>query len=92
MITLASPFWGVAGWDFQDFAIPEADIGTLQQLRRLAVLQGEADDVVSADHPDLYKALLPKADIRRLPGVDHEAAGAAPALASVIAEMTNQQA
>ncbi len=78
VVLLNSPFWGAPGWAFEDFALTEGDAGTLKHLPRLLVLQGDADDVVSPDHPDRYKKLLPIAETETLKGVDHEAAGAAP--------------
>ena len=92
VITLASPFWGAAGWDFESYAIPENGTEAVRQLPRLVMLQGEEDEVVAADHLDLYKALLPNADTRRLPGEDHAAAGAGPVLVRAIAEMTSNRA
>jgi uncharacterized protein len=87
VVTLASPFWGPGGWDMPGFALPPGAEAVLRGLPRLVLLQGEADEQVAAHHPDFYRALLPRAEIRRLPGVDHEAAAAAPALLAVLAEM-----
>ena len=87
VVTLASPFWNAPDWEVESFALTEQDAGKLIGLPRLILVQGDADQMVAADHPDRYKALLPIAEIRRLAGVDHEAASAGPALAGIIAEI-----
>lgn len=84
VVTLAAPFWGAPGWAYDDFALPPDAGMTLSGLTGLVMLLGAADDVVSADHLERYKAALPQAQTRLLPGIDHEAASAGPALAAVI--------
>jgi predicted alpha/beta hydrolase family esterase len=88
VVTLAAPFWGAPDSQFDSFAVTKAEAGRLGGLKRLILLQGEDDEVVAADHPDRYRALLPQAEIRRLKGVDHEAADAGAPLAAAIAAVT----
>ena len=85
VVTLASPFWNAPDWQVESFALSGQEAEKLLDLPRLILVQGEADEVVAADHPERYKALLPIAEIRRLAGIDHEAASAGPALAAIIA-------
>ena len=87
VVTLASPFWGAPDWQVESFALSAQDAEKLAGLPRLVLVQGDADEVIPADHPERYKALLPIAEIRRLAGVDHEAASAGPALARIIGEV-----
>lgn len=87
VVTLASPFWNAPDWQVESFALSAQEAGKLNSLPRLVLVQGDADEMVAADHPERYKALLPIAEIRRLAGVDHEAASAGPALAGIIAEI-----
>ena len=84
VVLLNSPFWGAPGWEFEDFALTEGDAGQLRRLPRLLVLQGDADDVVSSDHPDRYKNLLPITETATLKGIDHEAAEGAPHVIAAI--------
>lgn len=90
VVTLAAPFWGAGGWDFDSFALPGDEASKLHDLPRLVMLRGEADTVVADDHLDRYKALLPNAEIARLPDVDHEAASAGPKLAEAVAALDKQ--
>jgi uncharacterized protein len=84
VIIIAAPFWGAPDWEFDTYKLPEDASEKLLTLPRLIVMQGDADEVVAADHPDRYRAILPNAEIRRLPGVDHGAMLAGPALAEAI--------
>lgn len=87
VVTLASPFWNAPDWQVESFALTAQDAEKLAGLPRLILVQGEADEVIPADHLERYKAFLPMAEIRRLAGVDHEAASAGPALARIIGEV-----
>lgn len=92
VLILNSPFWGAPGWDYEAFALTADDVRQLGRLPRFLVLQGEADDVVAADHPGRYQALIPHAEIRRLAGIDHEAGTAGPLVAAAIAELDTGEA
>jgi len=87
VITVAAPFWGAPDWDFESFALPDDAAEKLVDLSRLRILQGDRDEVVPVDHAQRYKALLPNAQIAILPGVDHAAAGAAPAVIEAVAAL-----
>lgn len=88
VVALAAPFWSAEDWSVEEFALP-ADAGTsLQALSRLVFLQGDSDEVVGKNHPELYKALLPQARVTVLPGVDHEAASAGPDVVVAIGVIT----
>lgn len=87
VITVAAPFWGAPDWAFESFVLPGDAAEKLVDLSRLTILQGDSDAVVPLDHAERYKATLPNAQIVILPGVDHEAAGAAPAVLEAIATL-----
>jgi predicted alpha/beta hydrolase family esterase len=89
VILVATPFWGPKGWNMDSFALPGNAAETLAALPALTILQGDKDDVVSADHPDHYKDVLPFAKSTILAGVDHEALGAVPALVDAIVIMAD---
>ena len=84
VVTLASPFWGAPGWEYAAYALPPEEATKLLQLPRLIMLLGDEDDTVAADHLDRYKAILPNAESKSLPGIDHEAAEAAPDILAAI--------
>lgn len=88
VVTLAAPFWGAGGWEMDEFALPHDAEAKLRALSRLIILQGDADDVVAKNHPQLYRDLLPQATITMLAGVDHEAASAAPAVLAALESIT----
>lgn len=88
VVTLAAPFWSAADWSVEEFALPKDAGEKLKALSRLIILQGEEDDVVAKNHPQLYQALLPQAEITMLPGVDHEAALAAVSVLIAVQSIT----
>lgn len=87
VIVVAAPFWGAPDWEMESFSLPEDASEKLVDLARLVILQGDRDEVVPADHPERYKALLPNAQVQILPGVDHQAAGAADAVIAAINDL-----
>ena len=87
-MTLAAPFWGAADWEVDEFALPHDTKAKLPKLSRLIILQGDEDEVVAKNHPQLYVKLLPQAVITMLPGVDHEAASAGPAVLAALESIT----
>ncbi|MFD2648005.1 alpha/beta hydrolase [Devosia albogilva] len=87
VVLLAAPFWGMPDWDFDGFevyALPPGARDRLTALRHVRLLIGDADDTVSVSHAERYRSVLPQATLHVLPGVDHEAAGAARAVADAV--------
>lgn len=78
VVLLAVPFWGAKDWDVPEFTLDDTAPERLSSLAHVVLMQGEADEVVAHDHPQLYRAVLPQARVRLLKGIDHEAAAAAP--------------
>lgn len=70
VITAAAPYWGAGGWSAQEFALPSGAAGQLGALPCI-MLNGDADDTVPVDHLALYRAQLPQAETRIVPGMDH---------------------
>ena len=70
---IAPPFCGEGGWDCgEEFVLP-ADLGKrIGADVPLFLYQGTEDEVVSIDHLALYARELPHAQVRRLPGRDHQ--------------------
>jgi len=87
VVTLASPFWGGPDWPYAAFALPDGASERLKPLRRVIILQGDRDEVVAEDHPERYRKILPQAEIRILPDIDHGAAEAGPDLAKAITDV-----
>jgi len=87
VVTLASPFWGAPDWPYPDFGLSGDAAERLKLLRRVIIMRGDRDDVVAADHPERYRTLMPQAELRSLPGIDHEAAEAAPQLIQAILDI-----
>lgn len=88
VVTLAAPFWSAEDWSVEEFALPKNAGNTLHALSKLVILQGDKDEVVGKNHPELYRELLPQAKVTVLPGIDHEAASAGPAVISAIRSIT----
>jgi len=87
VVLLAAPFWGAPGWGYDGFALGDGARERLAPLTQVIVMRGDMDEVVQADHPTRYGEVMPQAALRTLPGVDHEAAGAAPDLVRAIVEV-----
>jgi predicted alpha/beta hydrolase family esterase len=68
---IAAPFFGDGGWPSDE--IP-ADVAFASQLPRCPIhlYQGDADETVPGDHPDLYARAIPWASVHRLAGRDHQ--------------------
>lgn len=71
VVTIAAPFWGPRGWDYDGFALPADAAAKLKGLGSIILLFGRQDDTVATDHLDLYRAALPSAEGRLIDG-DHE--------------------
>jgi uncharacterized protein len=89
VILLAAPFWSADNRNVAEYALSQGAGVALKELSPLIVLQGEEDEEIPRDHAGRYRELLPQAEIRLLPGIDHEAADAAPAVFGAIHEMLN---
>jgi predicted alpha/beta hydrolase family esterase len=68
---LAAPFVGDGGWPSDEVASPQ---GWAEPLAEVPVYlyHGEADETVPVAHVDLYAKAIPHAQVRRLPGRDHQ--------------------
>lgn len=72
IVTIAAPFIGRGGWEFDELA-PRADLAEqLPDGVPLVMFHGEADDVVPVEHVERYREILPRALVRRLAGRDHQ--------------------
>ncbi|MEP6799713.1 MAG: alpha/beta fold hydrolase [Lapillicoccus sp.] len=72
IVLIAAPFVGEGGWRSDDFELPE-DLGArLAPGVRVLVFQGLADETVPPSHADRYAVVIPQAQVRRLPGRDHQ--------------------
>lgn len=91
VVTLAAPFWGAADWPYPEYGLSADAAERLRAIGRVIIMRGDLDDVVAADHPGHYKAVMPQAERRTLPGIDHEAATAAPHLVQAILDITDRQ-
>lgn len=83
VVTVAAPFWGAQGWEYDAFALP-ANAGKALQALPVTMLFGDADETVSTDHLELYRQAIPTAAGRMIAG-DHEfASGDIDAVADAI--------
>lgn len=68
---VAIPFWGKAGWDAPEFALPRNFAANLPDIPAIHFYHGYEDAVVPFEHVLLYKRLLPEAVLHGLEGRDH---------------------
>jgi predicted alpha/beta hydrolase family esterase len=72
IVLIAAPFAGEGGWPGEEFEMRD-DLGALLPAgASVHVFHGLADDEVPPAHADLYARAIPKAQVHRLPGRDHQ--------------------
>jgi predicted alpha/beta hydrolase family esterase len=72
IVLIAAPFVGADGWPGEEFELPH-DLGArLPQGVPVHVFHGLADETAPPSHADLYARAIPHAQLRRLPGRDHQ--------------------
>ena len=69
---IAAPFVGQNGWQSADWKPPLAAGGKVPSGAPIYLYHGLADETVPASHAELYALAIPRADLRRLPGRDHQ--------------------
>ncbi|HET8784160.1 MAG TPA: alpha/beta fold hydrolase [Candidatus Limnocylindrales bacterium] len=84
IVLLASPFVGSGGWPGDEFELPD-DLGArLPPSVPVHYFYGLDDDTVPAAHVDLYARAVPRMQVHRLPGRDHQLGNDLGEVASVI--------
>ena len=72
IVLIAAPFVGEGGWPSDEFELT-SDLGTrLPPGARVHVFHGLRDETVPPSHAGLYAAAIPQAQVRQLPGRDHQ--------------------
>lgn len=72
IVLVAAPFVGEGGWPADEFELT-SDLGArLPPGIRVHVFHGLRDETVPPSHADLYALAIPQAQVRRLPGRDHQ--------------------
>ena len=72
IVLIAAPFIGKGGWNSDDVA-PRTDLAErLPASVPVFLYHGEDDATVPVAHVDLYAKAIPRAQVRRLPGRDHQ--------------------
>ena len=72
IVLIAAPFVGVGGWPGEEFELSD-DLGALLPAGvPVHIFQGLEDDTVPPAHADLYARAIPRAEVHRLPGRDHQ--------------------
>jgi predicted alpha/beta hydrolase family esterase len=72
LFLLAPPYWGAAGWHYDEYALQEDFAARLPGIPRVVVYHSRDDDIVPFAHLALYAAKLPQAIIRELDGRGHQ--------------------
>lgn len=75
LFLIAAPYVGEGGWQTGELETPK-DLGArLPQELPIYLYHGKNDEIVPFAHLDLYAKVLPSAQLRRLPGRDHQLEG-----------------
>lgn len=72
IVLVAAPFVGAGGWPGDEFELPN-DLGArLSEEVRVHLFHGLADETAPPSHADRYHSAIPRAQLQRLPGRDHQ--------------------
>lgn len=72
IVLIAAPFVGEGGWPSDEFELT-SDLGArLPPGVRVHVFHGLQDQTVPPSHAGLYAVAIPQAQVRQLPGRDHQ--------------------
>ena len=72
IVLIAAPFVGEGGWPGDEFELT-GDLGArLPPGARVHVFHGLEDETVPPSHAGLYALAIPQAQVRQLPGRDHQ--------------------
>jgi len=72
IMLIAAPFVGEGGWPSDEFELT-SDLGSrLPQGVPVHVFHGLQDETAPPSHADLYALVIPRAQVHRLPGRDHQ--------------------
>ena len=69
---IGAPFIGPGGWESDDVAAQPDLADRLPRDVPIFIYHGRDDDTVPFAHVDLYARLVPRAQVRRLAGRDHQ--------------------
>jgi predicted alpha/beta hydrolase family esterase len=72
IILLAAPFVGPGGWPAAEFGLWDETGGRPPADVPVYLFHGTADDTVPPAHAELYAKAIPQAQVRLLPGRDHQ--------------------
>ncbi len=88
IVLLAAPFVGDGGWPDDEFEMP-SDLGDrLPDGVPVHLFHGLDDDIAPAAHADLYARRIPRAQVHRLAGRDHQLGNDLAEVAEVIRATT----
>jgi predicted alpha/beta hydrolase family esterase len=69
---ISAPFLGPGGWPSEEID-PSAELGAgLPKATPVFFYHGTADETAPCAHVDLYKKIVPQAQVRKLEGRDHQ--------------------
>jgi pimeloyl-ACP methyl ester carboxylesterase len=72
ILLVSAPFVGAGGWPGDEFALPH-DLGArLPPDAAVHLFQGLADETTPPAHAELYRRAIPRAEMHRLPGRNHQ--------------------
>lgn len=71
LLLIATPYWGKAGWDIDEFMLNEDFAKRLSHVPRIHLYHSRGDEVVPFDHLGLYRKKLPQAKVSVIEGAEH---------------------
>jgi pimeloyl-ACP methyl ester carboxylesterase len=72
IVLVAAPFVGAGGWPADEFETTSELGARLPPGVPVHVFHGLDDDTAPPAHADLYARTIPRAEVHRLPGADHQ--------------------
>lgn len=71
LFLVATPFWGLQGWEYETFYLKKGFAKTLPPIDRIFIYHTLDDDTVSKAHAARYARSLPRAIVRKVDGFGH---------------------
>ena len=68
---VAVPFWGLDGWEVDEFKLGDDFAARLPEITNIIIYQSEDDQTVTSDHADEYASMIPSAEYYSLNGYGH---------------------
>jgi pimeloyl-ACP methyl ester carboxylesterase len=72
LFLIATPYWGAADWEVDEYALPENIAAQLSPTCPIFLYHSRADEIVPFAHLAHYAEKLPQSTTREFDGLNHQ--------------------